>query len=117
MVERVAAVREAIGPDIDLCIDLHARYDVPSACRIASEMERFDLLWRESRHLGKTLGRVNVRPCELGGEQPSMPREDRHPIPGILTHWHFPATIDTKWREQYRSKIRSSFLEFVVQRN
>ena len=81
------------------------------------KIERFDLLWRESRHLGKTLGRVNVRPCELGGEQPSMPREDRHPIPGILTLWHFPATIDTKWREQYRSKIRSSFLEFVVQRN
>ncbi|WIV62207.1 enolase C-terminal domain-like protein [Amycolatopsis nalaikhensis] len=35
MVERVAAVREAIGPDVDLAIDLHARYDVPSACRIS----------------------------------------------------------------------------------
>ena len=47
MVERVRAVREAIGPDIDLCIDLHARYDVPSACRIAAAMEQFDLLWLE----------------------------------------------------------------------
>ncbi len=47
MVERVAAVREAIGPDIELCIDLHARYDVPSACRIAWEMEPFKLLWLE----------------------------------------------------------------------
>jgi galactonate dehydratase len=47
MIERVAAVREAIGPDIDLCIDLHARYDVPSACRVAAAMERFDLLWLE----------------------------------------------------------------------
>ena len=47
MVERVAAVRKAIGPDIDLCIDLHARYDVPSACRIAWEMEPFNLLWLE----------------------------------------------------------------------
>ena len=47
MVERVAIVSEAIGPDIDLCIDLHARYDVPSACRIAGEMERFNLLWLE----------------------------------------------------------------------
>jgi galactonate dehydratase len=34
MVERVAAVRDAVGPGVDLCIDLHARYDVPSACRI-----------------------------------------------------------------------------------
>ncbi|SHG26762.1 galactonate dehydratase [Kaistia soli DSM 19436] len=47
MVDRVAAVREAVGPDIDLCIDLHARYDVPSASRIAWEMEPFNLLWLE----------------------------------------------------------------------
>ncbi len=47
MVERVAAARGAVGPDIDLCIDLHARYDVPSACRIAAAMEPFDLLWLE----------------------------------------------------------------------
>jgi galactonate dehydratase len=47
MVERVAAVREAIGPDVDLAIDVHARYDVPSACRIAWELEPFSLLWLE----------------------------------------------------------------------
>ncbi|MGH7910556.1 MAG: mandelate racemase/muconate lactonizing enzyme family protein [Candidatus Dormibacteraceae bacterium] len=47
MVERVQAVREAIGPDLDLCIDLHARYDVPTACRIAWELEPFKLLWLE----------------------------------------------------------------------
>ncbi len=47
MVQRVAAVRKAIGEDVDLCIDLHARYDVPSATRIAQEMERFNLLWLE----------------------------------------------------------------------
>jgi galactonate dehydratase len=47
MVERVAAVREAIGPDVDLAIDLHARYDVPSACRIAWALEQFDLMWLE----------------------------------------------------------------------
>ncbi|MGH3524955.1 MAG: mandelate racemase/muconate lactonizing enzyme family protein, partial [Mycobacterium sp.] len=47
MVERVAGVREAVGPDIDLCIDLHARYDVPSACKIAWELEPFSLMWLE----------------------------------------------------------------------
>ncbi len=47
MVERVSAAREAVGPDIDLCIDLHARYDVPSACRIAAALEPYDLLWLE----------------------------------------------------------------------
>jgi L-alanine-DL-glutamate epimerase-like enolase superfamily enzyme len=43
----VAAVREAIGPDVDLAIDLHARYDVPSACRISWELEPFHLMWLE----------------------------------------------------------------------
>ncbi|MBO0875702.1 MAG: mandelate racemase/muconate lactonizing enzyme family protein, partial [Pseudonocardia sp.] len=47
MVERVAAVRDAIGPDVDLAADLHARYDVPSACRIACELEPFGLMWLE----------------------------------------------------------------------
>lgn len=47
MVERVAAVRDAVGPDIDLCIDMHARYDLPSACRVAWELEPFNLMWLE----------------------------------------------------------------------
>ncbi|SDS86836.1 mandelate racemase/muconate lactonizing enzyme family protein [Microlunatus soli] len=47
MVDRVAAIREAIGPDVDLAIDMHARYDVPSACRIAAELEPFALMWLE----------------------------------------------------------------------
>jgi len=47
MVARVAAVREAIGPDVDLAIDMHARYDVPSARRIATELEPFSLMWLE----------------------------------------------------------------------
>lgn len=47
MVDRVAAVRAAIGPDVDLAIDMHARYDVPSACRIAGELEPFSLMWLE----------------------------------------------------------------------
>ena len=47
MVERVAAIREAIGPDVDLAIDLHGRYDTASGIRIARAMEPFDLLWLE----------------------------------------------------------------------
>ncbi len=47
MVERVATVREAIGPDVDLCVDVHARYDVPSAARLAWELEPYNLLWLE----------------------------------------------------------------------
>jgi hypothetical protein len=62
MAERVAAVRKSIGPEVDLCVNLHARYDVPSACRIAWEMEPFNLLWLESRSPRRTSMRcVKVR--------------------------------------------------------
>ncbi|MCV5978647.1 hypothetical protein OFO29_40525, partial [Escherichia coli] len=27
MVERVAAVREAVGPDVEVAVDMHGRYD------------------------------------------------------------------------------------------
>src|SRR5262249_8826260 len=47
MVQRVAAVRAAIGPAVDLCIDMHARYALPSACRISHDLEPFHLMWLE----------------------------------------------------------------------
>ncbi len=47
MTERVAAVREAVGPNVDLAIDMHGRYDTASGIRVARAMEPFNLLWLE----------------------------------------------------------------------
>ena len=47
MVERVAAVREAVGPQVDLAIDMHGRYDIASGIAVARAMEPFRLLWLE----------------------------------------------------------------------
>ncbi len=47
MAERVAAVREAVGPGIDLAIDMHGRYDIASGIAVARAMAPFDLLWLE----------------------------------------------------------------------
>ena len=47
IIDAVAAVREAIGPDVDLAIDCHARYNVADALRIAYEVEPFKLMWLE----------------------------------------------------------------------
>jgi len=47
IITTVAAIREAIGPDTDLAIDLHARYNVADALRIAYEVEPFNLMWLE----------------------------------------------------------------------
>ena len=47
MVEKVAAIREAVGPHIDVAMDLHARYDTASGTRIARALEPYNLLWLE----------------------------------------------------------------------
>ncbi len=47
MVERVAAVREAIGPAVDLAIDMHGRYDISAGIRVAQALEPFNLMWLE----------------------------------------------------------------------
>ena len=46
-IARVAAVREAIGPDIHILIDAHGLYDVPSAIRIADRLADLDIAWLE----------------------------------------------------------------------
>ena len=47
MVERVAAVREAIGPDIGLMVDANQQMSVKQAIRIGRMMEEFNLTWFE----------------------------------------------------------------------
>ena len=47
MVDRVAAVREAIGPMVDLAIDMHGRYDTYAAIRVAQALEPYNLMWLE----------------------------------------------------------------------
>ena len=43
----VGAVREAIGDEVDLLVDCHAGFDVPSAIRLARALEPYGLLWLE----------------------------------------------------------------------
>lgn len=46
-VEIVEAVRAAVGPDIDLMLDVHGRLNVPTAIAICRDMAEFDLRWIE----------------------------------------------------------------------
>ena len=43
----VAMVREAVGNEIDLLIEGHGRFDIPTAVRIAKELEPFKPMWFE----------------------------------------------------------------------
>ena len=37
-----AAVRQAVGPEIDICIDVHTRLDPPDTIRLGRELEQYD---------------------------------------------------------------------------
>lgn len=43
----IAAVREAVGNDVDLLIEGHGRFDVPTGIKIAKELEQFKPMWFE----------------------------------------------------------------------
>lgn len=47
MVAKVTAVRQAVGPHIDVAMDLHGRYDTSSGIRLARALEPYNLLWLE----------------------------------------------------------------------
>jgi galactonate dehydratase len=47
MVDQMTAAREAVGPNIDICADMHGRYDAPTAQQVAKRMEPLNLMWLE----------------------------------------------------------------------
>jgi galactonate dehydratase len=47
MYDQMAAAREAVGPNIDICADMHGRYDLPTAKKVAKILEPLDLMWLE----------------------------------------------------------------------
>jgi L-alanine-DL-glutamate epimerase-like enolase superfamily enzyme len=46
-IERVRAVREAIGPDVKLMADANQSLSVPEAIRLGRALEEYDLAWFE----------------------------------------------------------------------
>ncbi len=47
MVDQVTAARNAVGPNIDICLDMHGRYDAPTGEAIAKRLEHLNLMWLE----------------------------------------------------------------------
>lgn len=47
MYDQMAAAREAVGPNIDICADMHGRYDTTSGERAAKVLEPLNMMWLE----------------------------------------------------------------------
>ncbi|HEX9871724.1 MAG TPA: mandelate racemase/muconate lactonizing enzyme family protein, partial [Candidatus Tectomicrobia bacterium] len=45
MVDQMTAVREVVGLGIDICVDMHGRYDAPMGEKVAKLMEPLNLMW------------------------------------------------------------------------
>lgn len=61
-IDNVAAVRDAVGKDIDLMIEAHGRFNLPTAIRIARALEPFNIYWlEEPLYPGRLDSLKNVR--------------------------------------------------------
>ncbi len=73
-VDRVGAVREAVGPDVDILVEVHRRLSPAHAIRVARRMEAFNPFWYEepvsSRDLdGLAEARRNINIPVVTGEE------------------------------------------------
>ena len=46
-VDTIAAIRQEVGPDIEILIDCHGNFDVPTAIAMARRLEPFNIGWFE----------------------------------------------------------------------
>lgn len=47
MYDQMAATREAVGPNIDICADMHGRYDAITGEKVAKVLEPLNMMWLE----------------------------------------------------------------------
>ena len=46
-IDTIAAMREAVGPDVEILIDAHGNFNVPTAINLAHRLEPYDIGWFE----------------------------------------------------------------------
>lgn len=68
MYDQIAAAREAVGPNTDILVDMHGRYDAVTAQAIAKRLEPLNLLWLE-----EPIPAENVEAYKLITESTSTP--------------------------------------------
>lgn len=46
-IESIRVIREAVGPNVDLMVDVNGAYDAATAIRVGRALERYDIAWME----------------------------------------------------------------------
>ena len=66
-VDRVAAVREAVGPNVDILVEVHAKFNVSTAVQIGKRLEEYRPFWFEEpvsyenvSEMAQVRNRVNI---------------------------------------------------------
>src|SRR6187402_2914643 len=68
MYDQIAAAREAVGPNIDILVDMHGRYDAVTGQAVSKQLEPLKLLWLEEQKPAE-----NVEAYKLITESTSTP--------------------------------------------
>jgi len=68
MYDQLAAVREAVGPKIDIGVDMHGRYDLNTALAVSKRVEPLNLLWLE-----EPIPAENVEAYRMVSQETSTP--------------------------------------------
>jgi galactonate dehydratase len=99
-VERVAAVREAVGPDVEILVEVHRRLAPMHAVRVARRMEPYRPFWYEEPVSSRDMaGLAEAAHCywRRAIYQSRVPRRFRaarggHHQPGRVQLWRNPGT-------------------------
>jgi galactonate dehydratase len=68
MVDQISAARQAVGPNVDICVDMHGRYDAVTGQNVARLLEPLNLMWLE-----EPIPAENVEAYKLITESTSTP--------------------------------------------
>ena len=88
-----AAVRQAVGPEVEICIDVHTRLDPPDTIRLGRELEQYDPFFIED---------------PLRCENPQSYRQVRQHVSSPLAVGEHYAT---KW--EFRQMIEEELLDYA----
>ncbi|MAE18541.1 hypothetical protein CMK12_06370 [Candidatus Poribacteria bacterium] len=73
-IEIVCAVREVVGPNVDLCIEAHDRFTVTHAIRIGHTLEELQVMWLEAPvHSGDIEATIEVATIEMANAIAPVP--------------------------------------------